>query len=412
MTNTNEVPLTDGIGDVFGRVLAVVSDELADLVDAPAWSLDDARLDRRLAEALSVRAAVDQVIGELVGEMDDRHLATQVGASSTRAHLVGAHRLSRAEAARVTTAARQLHGGGRSAVTEPIRRAQASGGVSGEQAVTIATAINRLDAGMPIERIQAAQADLIEYAATLLYDQLQQVANHVVEVVDPEHADALLEAQLLRQERAALAGCELTMSIHSDGTSHGRFSNLPAVPTAMLKKALEALAAPRRLTTDETLTTPLLDHRVETSPEEVPYASRMGRAFAALIEHLPVDGYPTGGSTNATVVATIGSGKASAPRPSTPAPRSRSPRRVGSHATPGCCRWCWPETPRCSTSVSPGGSSTATSDSPSPIVTAAACFPAASVHQPGARHTTSSPGPAAAPRTCRTVPCCAVSTTT
>ena len=81
---------------------------------------------------------------------------------------------------------------------------------------------------MPISQptVSRPLGKLIRYAQELSFAQLQQLANHMVEVVDPVAADRILEEQLRRQERQALAGCELVMSIGPDGTSNGRFSRL------------------------------------------------------------------------------------------------------------------------------------------------------------------------------------------
>src|SRR4051812_33006039 len=113
MNTTHPLPPTD----LIGRTLVHVRDDFKSLVDAPVWSLDDKRLDARFAEAAAVRAAADELMARLAGEMDDRGHAKRLGDSSTHAHLVGTHRLSHGEARRVTQAARQLHG--TSTLTEP-----------------------------------------------------------------------------------------------------------------------------------------------------------------------------------------------------------------------------------------------------------------------------------------------------
>jgi hypothetical protein len=146
MSTTHKALETDMIGRVLGRV----ADELKGTIDAPVWSLDDQGLDARFAQVMAVRAAVDELAARLVGEMDDRDHATRLGGSSTKAHLMGAHWLSRGEATGMVTAARQLHGS--STLTEPVRRAQACGDVSQEQATTIAAAINEISPEMPSSR--------------------------------------------------------------------------------------------------------------------------------------------------------------------------------------------------------------------------------------------------------------------
>src|SRR6476619_5030432 len=99
---------------------------------------------------------------------------------------------------------------------ERVRRAQACGVVTAEQAVTIATAINRLDPTISIEEVDALADDLLQHATRLSSDHLQLVANHAVEVVDPAGADAALEEMLRRQERDAWAGCDFVLSIRPD----------------------------------------------------------------------------------------------------------------------------------------------------------------------------------------------------
>ena len=218
-------------------------------------------------------------------------------------------------------AAHQLHGCRDSAPrdgVEQVRRAQACGVVTAEQAVTIAVAVNRLDATIGRAEVDAVTADLIGHAARLSFDQLQQVANHAVEVVDPDGADAALEQLLRRQERDAYAGCELILSIQPDGTSHGRFRHLPAVPTAILKKALDTLTAPDvtpdlhpRPATGQDTRGPgaarpkEVERLVETTVADLPYGSRLGRAFGELLEHLPTDGLPGHGASPVTVVVTL-----------------------------------------------------------------------------------------------------------
>ncbi|MFY9913020.1 MAG: DUF222 domain-containing protein, partial [Nocardioidaceae bacterium] len=142
MSRTQGPPPTVGIDDAFGRGFAGVRRDLGDLVDTPTWSLDDSRLDRRLGEALAAKAALDEVVARLVAEADDRNLPHRHGASSTRAHLMTAHRMSAGEASRVVRTAKQLHG--TTGLTEPTRRAVAAGEVSAEQGVVVAAAVNRL----------------------------------------------------------------------------------------------------------------------------------------------------------------------------------------------------------------------------------------------------------------------------
>ncbi|MFY9913581.1 MAG: hypothetical protein WAK18_02850, partial [Nocardioidaceae bacterium] len=108
MSRTQGPPPTVGIDDAFGGVFAGVRRDLAGLVDTPTWSLDDKRLDRRLGEVLALKAQVDEMTARLVAEADDRNLPRRYGASSTRTHLMTAHRMSAGEASRTVRTAKQL----------------------------------------------------------------------------------------------------------------------------------------------------------------------------------------------------------------------------------------------------------------------------------------------------------------
>ena len=243
MSTTQEPPPTVGIDDAFGRTFAGVRRDLGDLVDTPTWSLDDTRLDRRIGDVLAVKAQVDELAARLVAEADDRNLPHRYGASSTRAHLMTAHRMSAGEASRTVRTAKQLHG--TSAVTEPTRRAVAAGQVSAEQGVVVAAAVNRLSPTVEPDRVEAAQTDLLQHARTLSFTQLQVAANHLVEVIDPDTVDETLEQQLAAQERKALASAWFTGQYGPDGIARGRFT-LPNLTFVMLTQHLQALSPPLR----------------------------------------------------------------------------------------------------------------------------------------------------------------------
>ena len=303
MSTTQEPPPTLGIDDAFGRTLVGVRRDLGGLVDTPTWSLDDARLDRRIGDVLALKAQVEELAARLVAEADDRNLPHRYGASSTRAHLMTAHRMSAGEASRTVRTARQLHG--TSAVTEPTRRAVAAGVVSAEQGVVVADAIHRLSPTVDPDRVELAQQDLLGHAQTLSFTQLQVAANHLVEVIDPDTVDQTLEQQLAAQERKALASAWFTGQFGTDGIARGRFA-LPNLVFGMLKKHLEAHTSPRRAETGtDTSSGPGADIPAETTVEELPYGNRLGRALCELIEHLPTDGHPQHGVANATIVVTV-----------------------------------------------------------------------------------------------------------
>ncbi|MDQ3484596.1 MAG: HNH endonuclease [Actinomycetota bacterium] len=297
-------------GDGFGRALAAVDTGLDQLADATVWSLDDARVEARLGQALHAKARLDESIARLVGQVDDRDLARQAGASSTRAHLIATHRLSAGAAAGLVSQARSM-----SDRTSLTRRAWAAGLVNAEQAVVIGAAIDKLSAHVSDDGAAAGQANLVAKAQTRTHTQLQILANHLVEVVDPDNADQILAEQLEAEEARALQQTTFRGRKGADGTA--RFSGkLPNLQYDMLKIALEAIASPRRNHHDSNghdgdgaAIATAVTGPAGTQQTQLPYGQRLGRAFCELIEHLPTDQLPQHGVTNATLVVTIDSDK-------------------------------------------------------------------------------------------------------
>ncbi len=80
-----------------------------------------------IGDALAIRAAADELVARLVAEADDRNLPHRYGASSTRAHLMTAHRMSAGEAFRTVRTAKQLHGTTGSDRTDPSCRRRRPG---------------------------------------------------------------------------------------------------------------------------------------------------------------------------------------------------------------------------------------------------------------------------------------------
>ncbi len=295
----DEGPPADAVGACLHRLRAVL-DEAA---DASEWSLDDRRVETRLAQALAVRAQVDELVARLVSQVEDRDLGGAAGASSTKAHLVMAYRLSGGAAAGLLAQSRSMTGR-----TDATRRAWSAGWVSGEQAAVIGSAIDKLSATVPDRTVVRAQLDLVEQAQTLTHTQLQVLANHLVEVVDPDGADAALAEQLQAEEARALQQTTFRGRRGVDGIA--RYSGkMPNVAYDMLTTALEAIASPRRNPTDPPAAAVVSGATAETDPAQLSYGQRMGRAFVELLEHLPTDALPRHGAGNATVVVTIDSDK-------------------------------------------------------------------------------------------------------
>ena len=121
--------------------------------------------------------------------------------------------------------------------------------------------------------------------------ELRRLGAHLLEVVDPDGADAQLAAQLEAQERDAARKTFLTVRDCGDGTHEGRFK-IPTLHAAMLTRQLESLMNPSR-------PDPITRSDGKARPEV------RGEAFTQWISRYPVDRLPTSGGVAATVVVTI-----------------------------------------------------------------------------------------------------------
>jgi hypothetical protein len=210
------------------------------------------------------------------------------------------HGVSGPDAARLVREA-NAHPGDRDGVLrdgrlEPTRRAWAAGEVSAERAVEIATTVAKLDPTIPTVRTDEVQVDLLAHSPRLGFRQFQRLCAHVVHVVDPDGADAVLERQLLAEEDRALLQTALSFRRVGDGTT--RLNGvLPDAQADMLKTALDAYTSPRH-------TSRRLDG-VPDGREGWTYPQRLGHGLIELVEHLPVDELPQHGVAAPSVVVTM-----------------------------------------------------------------------------------------------------------
>ena len=115
----------------------------------------------------------------------------------------------------------------------------------------------------------------------------------MLEVIDPDGADAHEGAILDRQERGAAKATSFSMWETGDGKVKGKFT-LPELEGGMLRKALMSMAAPKH----QRANGEVYDH-------ERPTHERLGQAFAEYVSRYPVDKLPHAGGINATVVVTM-----------------------------------------------------------------------------------------------------------
>ena len=265
--------------------VARIEAELAHLADAEAWGLSTTDT-RAVALSLSrTSARLTALEAKVLAHAEVTGAATETGASSTPAWLAHHTRATRPDAHRRTRLAASLS-------RHPlVAEAMGAGRVLGEQASVISTAVDALPDDPHVRETCARH--LIGLAEHHDARELRILGRRVLDVIDPDLADAH-EARLLeRQEAEAAKATSFTMREDALGQVHGRFV-LPTLEAVMLRKALMGIAAPkhRRATGDA------YDHHKPT-------ARRMGQAFAEYVSRYPAGRLPHAGGVPATVVVTM-----------------------------------------------------------------------------------------------------------
>ncbi|AXT83815.1 HNH endonuclease [Aeromicrobium sp. A1-2] len=183
--------------------------------------------------------------------------------------------------------------------TETTRAAWAAGRLSTDQASVIMKAIDALPDWVDDEPRADAEAHLIALAAEHNLDDLKRLANHVLEVIDPDGADEVLGEKLRREEQRAWGATRLSMSRRGDGTTKGSFT-VPDHDADTLRAAIEGIIAPRRNRANADR------HGLDVGDfAALPRDHKMGLAFIELVGHLPTEALPKAGGLAATVAVTI-----------------------------------------------------------------------------------------------------------
>jgi hypothetical protein len=175
------------------------------------------------------------------------------------------------------------------------QRELGTGQISPAHARVITWSLERLPDDLPDHQLAQAEKTLLEEAHHLTPAQLRIAGKHLLEVIAPDLADELLAKQLDRDEQAAYSQVRFTTRPNGDGTTQGWF-RLPDLHAAILKGAVEAITAPRKLGADRI--DPTTGHRID-------YPTLLGQGLCELIEHLPVDQLPHHGRVAATLLVAL-----------------------------------------------------------------------------------------------------------
>ncbi len=279
-----------GSGHPITVACAHIRAELDHLTDTQTWSMSDGEVRDTLLEVTRLTSRLAELEARLATTAQTRHLEDQSGATSTAVWWATQTKMTRAEAHRKTHLATALD----TDQHTPVRKALAAGDLLPDQARVIIDAVDALPEDTTPEVRTQAEAFLLTQATDHDAKALRILGRRLLDVIDPDAADAHEAALLAKEEAAAYEAASLRMVDDGHGRTHGRFT-LPTSAAAMLKKALLALAAPKHQTA-------VTGHA--PTPGR-PSPTRLGQAFMEYVERYPLDRLPDAGGLTASVVVTM-----------------------------------------------------------------------------------------------------------
>ena len=252
------------------------------------------RLLREIDRALNRRAALRL---EVVADAHRADVAAQTGQSGTSSWLAGETRTTGAAAAGQVALAAALESG-----LGATRSALADGVVSTQHAGIIATTSLSLPRDLTDEERSRVERALVRDAQQMDPARFRRAARRALAAAlrPAREVDEHEDTQLRTEEERAWDSAHLTLHDNGDGTTTGRFT-VPALAGAILRKAVQQLASPRRAVHRSASPSAIGTREVDWS--SVDWAQRQGQAFTELLEHLPTDGLS--GKVAATVVVTM-----------------------------------------------------------------------------------------------------------
>jgi hypothetical protein len=270
-----------------GRLLELL-DEIAgaSLVGMSAAEAGEAAVELTVAGArlTALRLAA-------LAQADRTDVAATVDATSTTGWLRSRLPVTAPAAARDLRLARTLDAERHRATSAAL----AAGHVLADQAAVIAAAVDDLPVSVTDAERRKAEEQLLGEARHHDARALTALARHLLEVIDPDLAEAELARRLDAEEAAAARATSFAMATDGSGRTTGRFV-VPDAVAAMLRTQLQALANPHR---------PDPIARVEADGSKRPRPVVLGEAFVAYVERYPVDRLPETGGVAATVVVTV-----------------------------------------------------------------------------------------------------------
>ncbi|WZH50505.1 MAG: DUF222 domain-containing protein [Nocardioides alkalitolerans] len=283
---------TDAGGDVEHPVVAAIGGASGALTFGGLDWMSAADASAGLVAVQRLAARASALAAVLLARAEELEVHRQNGASTAAVWWANATALTRRDAHRFA----RIGDAVRDRCATHLAPACEAGAVNVEQADVIVSALDELPGDLPVELRLEAEETLVGFAADHDARALRAIGKKILTVVAPEVGEAHEANVLEKEEREARTASRLTMVSDGRGRVHGRFT-LPELHGAMLRKALDAYAAPQHLNSS--------DDPDQRFRRERPTPARYGRAFQQLLEMLDQKDLPSAGGTGATVVVTM-----------------------------------------------------------------------------------------------------------
>ena len=280
-------------GHAVVRFAGSLSGALDRLAQVPIWSMTPEEQREALVELRRQQSRLKELELRVLVQADRDGVGADSGAVSTPAWL--------AHATKTTTASchRDLHLAAKlDARFAATREALAAGAIDVEKAGIVTGAVEALTEeydDLPPGTDVRAEAHMLDQATEFDAPTLRSLGKRLFEVVCPEAADEAEGRKLAKDEAKARALAHFSVRDNGDGTSEGRFK-LPTLHAQLLKKALEALTAPRRIG----------EGRLDPATgKKLPHSTLLGHGLMELVENHLSD-LPSVNGSPFTLVVTIG----------------------------------------------------------------------------------------------------------
>lgn len=257
---------------------------------ARAAGLDGVDLAQVVTATQAVIRTAQAVLMDATAAAHDTDVARGQGAASTQSWIAQTAGVSHRDAARDVKLAQELQN------APATRQAMDRPGMSPEKARVITGAMDKLPQRLDDSDRATIEADLVAKAQKHSVEDLRRAARRSVEIIDRSWADRQEAATLDAEEQRAHRKSEFWMRpADADGMVEGGFV-LPILEADILRSALESHTSPRHDCTNQPD-----DHLLDEKPT---YRHKLGRAFTAIIGHLPTESFGNHGGVAATLVVT------------------------------------------------------------------------------------------------------------